>query len=187
MFVSTRAEVALLYDAGCTQAEIARRLGVSKSSVFHHVRALGHPVVPRPRYDWRAVQAYYDAGHSKRECIAYFGFSSQTWHNAVCRGDLTTRPHAMPISVLLAAPRNRAHLKLRLLKAGLLDPACRRCGLTHWRGRPISLELHHVNGKRDDNRLENLALLCPNCHSQTDSWGGRNRAGARSGRALKAA
>ena len=43
------------------------------------------------------------------------------------------------------------------------------------RDRPLSLELHHRNGERHDNRLENLALLCPNCHSQTEeSWGGRN-------------
>ena len=41
--------------------------------------------------------------------------------------------------------------------------------------RPLSLELHHINGVGQDKRLENLALLCPNCHSQTDTWGGRNR------------
>ncbi len=39
----------------------------------------------------------------------------------------------------------------------------------------LSLELHHVNGDGQDNRLENLMLLCPNCHSQTDTWGARNK------------
>ena len=48
------------------------------------------------------------------------------------------------------------------------------CGIAAWRGRPLALELHHINGDGRDNRLENLTLLCPNCHSQTDSWGGRN-------------
>jgi 5-methylcytosine-specific restriction endonuclease McrA len=38
----------------------------------------------------------------------------------------------------------------------------------------LSLQLHHINGERHDNRLENLALLCPNCHSQTNTWAGRN-------------
>ena len=48
------------------------------------------------------------------------------------------------------------------------------CGLTSWRGKPLALALHHINGDRLDNRLENLALLCPNCHSQTDNFSGRN-------------
>lgn len=58
--------------------------------------------------------------------------------------------------------------------AGLLPTHCQECGIAAWRGRPLPLELHHVNGDGRDNSLSNLALLCPNCHSQTDSWGGRN-------------
>ena len=50
---------------------------------------------------------------------------------------------------------------------------CECCGLTEWLGEPINLEIHHLNGIRTDNRLENLELLCPNCHSYTDNWRGR--------------
>jgi hypothetical protein len=71
--------------------------------------------------------------------------------------------------------RNRAHLKARLVKLGLLADVCATCGATEWLGRPLSLQLHHRNGDPDDNRLENLQLLCPNCHSLTDNWGGRNK------------
>lgn len=65
------------------------------------------------------------------------------------------------------------HLKKRLLKTGLLQYTCSFCGLSNWRGIPISLQLDHINGIPDDHRLENLRLLCPNCHSQTETFTGR--------------
>jgi hypothetical protein len=126
------------------------------------------------RYDWKLVQAYYDAGHNVRECAEQFGFSNATWSSAVRRGDAVARPKAMPIEKLLRHSRNRTNLKRRLVEAGLLPACCVECGIGQWRDRPLALELHHINGDGRDNRLENLALLCPNCHSQTDSWGGRN-------------
>lgn len=50
---------------------------------------------------------------------------------------------------------------------------CEHCGLCEWCGKPITLEIHHIDGDRTNNSLENLVLLCPNCHSFTDNW--RNR------------
>lgn len=47
---------------------------------------------------------------------------------------------------------------------------CEECGISEWNGEHLTLELEHVNGNRRDNRLENLKLLCPNCHSQTSTW-----------------
>jgi len=95
----------------------------------------------------------------------------------VKRGAVIPRPHAMPIELLCVAatPRGRENLKRRLLAAGLKTDACETCGIDSWQGRRLTLALHHVNGDRHDNRLENLMLLCPNCHSQTDTWAGRNR------------
>jgi len=66
---------------------------------------------------------------------------------------------------------SRAHLKERLLEAGLLEYKCYICGLADWLNKPISLELDHINGISDDHRLENLRFLCPNCHSQTETFG----------------
>jgi DNA-binding transcriptional ArsR family regulator len=174
--VTTRGEVHRLLAAGYSRAEVARRLGVSKSTVTYHARRFGMNIDARAarRYDWKVVQRYYDAGHSVRECVARFGFCTASWTSAVRRGDVVARATTMPIEELLAAPRARAHLKRRLIKDGLLATICACCGIEDWRGKRLSLELHHLNGNRSDNRLANLALLCPNCHSQTDTWGGRN-------------
>jgi Zn finger protein HypA/HybF involved in hydrogenase expression len=162
-----------------SRSAIARTLGLSKSTVSYHARRLGERVDARAarRYDWPLIQRYYDEGRSVRECIARFGFSSQTWHAAVQRGAIKPRPIAAPIELYLVYGRNtcRTHLKRRLLKEGLKESRCEKCGLTEWLGTPLSMALHHVNGDGRDNRLENLQLLCPNCHSQTDNFSGRGR------------
>ena len=59
---------------------------------------------------------------------------------------------------------------------------CEKCSLTLWQGRPIPLEIHHLNGNHTDNRLENLQLLCPNCHALTNNYRGRARLSAHSER-----
>jgi hypothetical protein len=60
-------------------------------------------------------------------------------------------------------------VKRRLLK-GYKEYKCECCGISEWNGNPIVLQLHHINRNRCDDRLENLQLLCPNCHSQTDNF-----------------
>jgi DNA-binding CsgD family transcriptional regulator len=176
--VDTRERVAALLAEGWGRNAIARELGLARSTVAYHARRLGERIDSRcaRRYDWVEVQRYYDAGHSVRECQDRFGFSRQTWHAAVNRGAVVARPHGMPLEELLVAgiPRSRFNLKLRLVKAGLKQKFCEICGIASWNGRRISLALHHVNGDRHDNRIENLQLLCPNCHSQTDTYAGRN-------------
>ncbi len=51
---------------------------------------------------------------------------------------------------------------------------CEHCGLTEWLNQPINLQIHHLNGDHSDNRLENLQLLCPNCHSYTENFAKKN-------------
>ena len=68
---------------------------------------------------------------------------------------------------------NTAKLKKRLLDENKKERKCEICGATEWMGEPIPLELHHVNGIHDDLRIENLQILCPNCHSFTDNYRGK--------------
>lgn len=175
----TREAVGSLLAQGLSQAAIARELGISRPTVCFHMRKLGIAAASAParRYDWDAIRAYYEAGHSAAECRSRFGFGRDAWASAIVRGVVRPRPNLEPLDAVLAAGRrrSRAHVKARLLAARVKEQRCEGCGLTDWLGAPISLELHHVNGDGHDNRLVNLRLLCPNCHSQTDTWGGRNK------------
>lgn len=65
-------------------------------------------------------------------------------------------------------------LKRYLMKLGLRENVCENCGISEWQGKQLNLELHHKDGNRNNNCIENLQLLCPNCHSLTKNFRGRN-------------
>lgn len=172
-----REAVRRLVAQGLTQREIADRLGVAKTTVNFHVRRLDVPVDSRfaRRYDWPAIQAAYDSGLSRGQCMKRLGFSAYAWTEAVRRGAIVPRPVAIPIDEILVIGRrtNRSHLKKRLIQEGLKENRCEICGIDSWMGKPVSMQLHHKNGDGSDNRLENIQLLCGTCHSQTDTYGGK--------------
>jgi len=66
-------------------------------------------------------------------------------------------------------------LKKYLFREQLLAKHCSNCNLEEWLGKPIPLELDHINGISNDNRIENLRVLCPNCHSLTPTYRGKNK------------
>lgn len=66
-------------------------------------------------------------------------------------------------------------LKRKLLRESVFENACSICGLSEWRGHKLIMQLDHIDGDSSNHVLRNLRLLCPNCHSQTDTFCGRNK------------
>lgn len=89
-------------------------------------------------------------------------------------------PRSLEETLVEGSNYNRGNLKRRLLKENLIKPVCNICKLNClWNGKTLVLVLDHINGVNDDNRLENLQLVCPNCNSQLDTFSGRNIPGVR--------
>lgn len=173
------AAIQALIDAGNGYKQCNTAFGIAhatwvKAIELGDIRAEMRPNVAR-RFDWFAIQRMYDAGATVRECLAYFGCSQQAWHKARKRGVLVTKSRLWTTEDALAHSKARITIKRHLLRAGILHNRCDWCGLTSWRDRPISIQIDHVNGIRDDHRVENLRMLCPNCHSQTDTFAAKNK------------
>lgn len=64
-----------------------------------------------------------------------------------------------------------------IIRHNLIDYECGECGRKEWRGEKLPLELHHKNGNKKDHRIKNLIFLCPNCHSITKNWRGKDSVG----------
>lgn len=104
--------------------------------------------------------------------VDYSHFTGQNWNS---------NPNN-PVYINKYAPNLCEHSSLRsayvkelVYNMGLKENKCERCGLSEWQGEPLTCELHHINGDNNDNRIENLIILCPNCHSQTHNFRGKNR------------
>lgn len=72
-------------------------------------------------------------------------------------------------------PYQSHKLKIKLIEANLKENKCEICGINSWLGKELSLQLHHINGNHNDNSLDNLQILCPNCHSLTDTYTAKNK------------
>jgi len=86
-------------------------------------------------------------------------------------------PKRNPIETYLVEGRlvQSNNLKRRLINEGLKEHKCEKCGIIEWNGKPAPIELDHIDGNRYNNTLNNLRVLCPNCHAQTPTYRGKNK------------
>ena len=115
--------------------------------------------------------------HVLRRAISHFKldtshFTGQLWNKGQTIGPKQPLQRYLSNELQIRSDQ----LKRRLLSEGVFVRSCSRCQNTDWLGQPIPLELDHINGDHSDNRLNNLRLLCPNCHAFTPTYRGKNRA-----------
>lgn len=102
-------------------------------------------------------------------------FTGQGWNTGKRFKPFSKKFELKDILVVDSTYTNTYKLKQRLIKEGLKKEQCESCNNIMWLGNKIPLELEHVNGINNDNRLENIQLLCPNCHALTSTYRGKNK------------
>jgi len=186
----------LLLD-GKNYNEICRELQVAKSTVAYHARKLelkrGNSF-ERKEHDWSAIQKYYDEGYCMAEVAEHFNMRYSTLIDArktgkfkanrkqLCKKYIGNGGERVSNDVIFVenSQYDAIIVRKRIKKYNFLDYRCSNvnCLLHHdvtWNGIKIVLQVDHINGIRNDHRLCNLRYLCPNCHSQTDTFCGRNK------------
>lgn len=159
-----------------------------------YTRELLEPLVASSRYCGellRKLELRPTGGNYKhiQARIQALGISTEHWGSIGWSRGLTSKtdPRVRKMARMLTIPDEEVFvenstygssgLHKRLLRRGW-ENKCSRCGVVEWCGEELRLHVDHINGKHYDHRLENLRLLCPNCHSQTKTYGGRNIAKA---------
>ncbi len=140
-------DLAVAVRESVSYSEVGRRLGYITSGGVHrfvkrHIARLG-----------------LDTSH----------FVGQSW----AKGRSFAGQRKRPLSEILvqnSTYMSTGRLRRRLITEGLKPACCEMCEIATWRGKPLPLELDHINGDHADNRIENLRIVCPNCHAVTETW-----------------
>lgn len=150
----TEAQLIALVPQVTTVDQLLQGLGLSKSS--WHYRNLRR--------------------HCERLGLDLSHFRGQGWAKGWTLTITDREARSVPLDQVLVRGRrtNTNALRARLILLGMKKAQCEWCLGTEWRGAPIPLELDHVDGDKLNNQLDNLRVLCPNCHAQTETYAGKN-------------
>ena len=180
---------------GAKYPEITKATGAASSTIAYHAEKLGlrKNSFVKPSYNWTELQKYYDIGFSVSEVAEMFSVKHSALRDARLRGVLIMDPRrkrmvpqkripdhlifARNSSVSFPTVKRRFNQLVRYMCSNAACPL-HKMSPPVWANKPIVLHLDHINGDRSDQTFGNLRWLCPNCHSQTETYCGRNKGGA---------
>lgn len=190
-----------LYDKGLSYNEIGAKLNMCKSTVAYYLNRFDNEEYIKKaslkekqnlEYESIVCETYKQFNSLTKTCVMLNKRPTQTTFEYIRRileknnipidntvKERVSKPHQDLTEVDIFSKNSKlsslSHLKKYILKFNLKEERCEKCGNTHWNGIKISLEVHHIDGDRGNNEINNLQLLCPNCHSQTDNYCGKKK------------
>lgn len=164
----------------------------SKTSVKSKIQKLKLKKVGDSKYEYENFKTTIENSKNKRDVCKNLGlgltygnrktiqkyidlYGLDTSHFKTTKSEISNRKELSEILIEDSTYNNTTNLKKRLYKEGLKKPKCELCGQGEkWMGKHMSLILDHINGVNNDNRIENLRIVCPNCNATLDTHGGKN-------------
>jgi len=125
------------------------------------------------------IKSLYQQGLTIKEIASQFGIEKRNISKILKGLTKTGRFVGMTVNDIFTenSTYNRTNLRTRVLKEKLIDYVCAICNINgYWNNKELKLQIDHINGIATDNRINNLRFLCPNCHSQTETFGTKNSA-----------
>jgi len=155
IWTTPKTELEKLINESSSLSEILRKLGYTNIEGNHRT------LKDRIQKESLNIESLLERGKTiKSNNIKKYSYSTQNSNESIFKED---------------SKFSRHHLKKKIIKEKLIPYICRDCNNTGiWNNAKLSLHLEHINGVNNDNRITNLCFLCPNCHSQTATYAGKN-------------